>query len=271
MASLADSTIQIAGIGHVYYAAPDTEAPDLFSYEFGDGTTLEASGWTWMGDTSSENLIEFATDGGDVSTLRTWDRTSVRSTREDVTNTVTINAVNLGDDTMKLAFPGSTYDDATKSFDLNMDGSVEKAILVVIVDGSLVSAYLFRRVTLAGSMPALSLDAFTEVAITGTLLSPNSGKASVQVLAPRYATGESQSAPTITEVSPTTAAVGAQITITGTNFDGVRSVTIGGVAATFTKKSATTIVATVPSNATNDGIIVTNGKGKTDAFSFKLA
>jgi hypothetical protein len=271
MASLADSTIQIAGIGHVYYAAPDTEAPDLFSYEFGDGTTLEASGWTWMGDTSSENLIEFATDGGDVSTLRTWDRTSVRSTREDVTNTVTINAVNLGDDTMKLAFPGSTYDDATKSFDLNMDGSVEKAILVVIVDGSLVSAYLFRRVTLAGSMPALSLDAFTEVAITGTLLSPASGKSKVRIFEPRYATGSASAKPTVTAVDPTSAAVGAIITITGTNFDGVRAVKIGGMTASFEKVSSTKITATVPSGATTGGVVVTNNVGDSTSAGFTVA
>ena len=108
MANLGNSKIQIAGRGHVYYAAPDTEAPNLDGYTFGDGTTLEANGWTWLGDTSSENLIEFESDGGDTSTKRTWDRQGVRSTREDVTNKVTINAVNLGEDVMKVAFPGST-------------------------------------------------------------------------------------------------------------------------------------------------------------------
>ena len=46
MANLGNSKIQIAGRGHVYYAAPDTEAPNLDGYVFGDGTTLEGSGWT---------------------------------------------------------------------------------------------------------------------------------------------------------------------------------------------------------------------------------
>ena len=78
MASLADSKIQIAGIGHVYTAAPDTAAPDLYNYKFGDGTTLEASGWTWLGDTSSENLVEVESDGGDFTAKRTWDRQSAR-------------------------------------------------------------------------------------------------------------------------------------------------------------------------------------------------
>ena len=86
MANLGNSKIQIAGRGHVYYAAPDTEAPNLDGYIFGDGTTLEGSGWTWLGDTSSENLIEFESDGGDTSTKRTWDRQGVRSPREDVTH-----------------------------------------------------------------------------------------------------------------------------------------------------------------------------------------
>ena len=71
MANLANSRIQIAGIGHVYYGAVDNVAPNLDGYKFGDGTTLEGVGWTWLGDTSSENLIEFETDGGDTNTKHT--------------------------------------------------------------------------------------------------------------------------------------------------------------------------------------------------------
>ncbi len=52
--------------------------------------------------------------------------------------------------------------------------------------------------------------------------------------------------PTITTVSPTLAVVGATITITGTNFLGASTVTIGSYQTVFTIVSATTITATVP-------------------------
>lgn len=272
MANLGNSKIQIAGKGHVYYGINDTEAPNLDGYVFGDGTTLEASGWTWLGDTSSENLIEFDSDGGDTSTKRTWDRQGVRSTREDVTNKVTINAVNLGEDVMRVAFPGSTYDPAQRAWDIELDASSERAILVVVEDGRIVSGYLFRRVSLAGNMPALSLDKFTEVKIAGTLLSPASGKKRVQLLEPRTVTGIGTAKPTITTLTPASGAAGAKVVIAGANFDGVREVKFGGKAATFEKDSAILITTYVPKgvSAGAQNVVVTNNVGSSDAKPFAV-
>ena len=165
------SVVQIAAIGHVYFGNVDTAAPSLSTYTFGNGSTLSGDGWTWLGDTSSENMIEFESDGGDTETKRTWDRTGVRATREDVTHSMTIHAVNLGDDVINLAFPGSTYDSTNKMWKLNLNGSSEKAILVVVEEGTLVSASWFPRVSLSGKLPTMSIDEFSEVEITGTLLS----------------------------------------------------------------------------------------------------
>lgn len=271
MANLGNSKIQIAGKGHVYIGNVDTVAPNLWGYTFGDGTTLETAGWTWLGDTSSENLIEVETDGGDTSTKRTWDRQGVRSTREDVTNKVTINAVNLGEDVMRVAFPGSTYDAEKGGWDVELDNSSERAVLIVIEDGLLVSGMLFRRVSLAGNLPSLSLDNFSEVKISGTLLSPPSGKTRVQMLEPRTVTGVGTVKPTITALAPATGAVGAKVTITGTNFNGVREVKFGDKVATFEKDSATQITTYVPRGATGSvNVVVTNNIGASDGKQFTV-
>ena len=270
MANLGNSKIQIAGKGHVYIGNVDTVAPNLWGYTFGDGTTLESVGWTWLGDTSSENLIEVETDG-DTSTKRTWDRQGVRSTREDVTNKVTINAVNLGEDVMRVAFPGSTYDAEKGGWDVELDNSSERAVLIVIEDGLLVSGMLFRRVSLAGNLPSLSLDNFSEVKISGTLLSPPSGKTRVQMLEPRTVTGVGAAKPTITTLAPATGAVGAKVTITGTNFNGVREVKFGDKVATFEKDSATQITTYVPRGATGSvNVVVTNNVGASDGKQFTV-
>lgn len=271
MANLGNSKIQIAGKGHVYIGNVDTVAPNLWGYTFGDGTTLETAGWTWLGDTSSENLIEVETDGGDTSTKRTWDRQGVRSTREDVTNKVTINAVNLGEDVMRVAFPGSTYDAEKGGWDVELDNSSERAVLIVIEDGLLVSGMLFRRVSLAGNLPSLSLDNFSEVKISGTLLSPPSGKTRVQMLEPRTVTGVGAAKPAITTLAPATGAVGAKVTITGTNFNGVREVKFGDKVATFEKDSATQITTYVPRGATGSvNVVVTNNVGASDGKQFTV-
>lgn len=271
MANLGNSKIQIAGKGHVYIGNVDTVAPNLWGYTFGDGTTLETAGWTWLGDTSSENLIEVETDGGDTSTKRTWDRQGVRSTREDVTNKVTINAVNLGEDVMRVAFPGSTYDAEKGGWDVELDNSSERAVLIVIEDGLLVSGMLFRRVSLAGNLPSLSLDNFSEVKISGTLLSPPSGKTRVQMLEPRTVTGVGTAKPTITTLAPSSGAVGAKVTITGTNFNGVREVKFGDKVATFEKDSATQITTYVPRGAAGSvNVVVTNNIGASDGKQFTV-
>ena len=271
MANLGNSKIQIAGKGHVYIGNVDTVAPNLWGYTFGDGTTLATAGWTWLGDTSSENLIEVETDGGDTSTKRTWDRQGVRSTREDVTNKVTINAVNLGEDVMRVAFPGSTYDAEKGGWDVELDNSSERAVLVVIEDGLLVSGMLFRRVSLTGNLPSLSMDNFSEVKISGTLLSPPSGKTRVQMLEPRTVTGVGTAKPTITTLAPDAGAVGAKVTITGANFNGVREVKFGDKVATFEKDSDTKITTYVPRGATGAvNVVVTNNVDASDGKQFTV-
>ena len=76
--------------------------------------------------------------------------------------------------------------------------------------------------------------------------------------------------PSIASLSPTSAAVGAAVTIAGTNFgasQGTSTVTFNGVAATtVTSWSSGTIVVTVPAAATTGNVVVTvNGVPSTGA------
>jgi hypothetical protein len=67
-------------------------------------------------------------------------------------------------------------------------------------------------------------------------------------------------APSITSFTPTTAITGTQVVITGTNFTGTTAVSFGGVAASFTINSPTSITATVISGVSGN-VSVTNPAG----------
>src|SRR5579862_1073416 len=79
--------------------------------------------------------------------------------------------------------------------------------------------------------------------------------------------------PTISSLSPTSGAVGASITITGTNFgqnQGGSTVKFNGISATATSWSATSIVATVPSAATSGNVVVTVSNKASNGVNFTI-
>src|SRR6266567_4401448 len=79
--------------------------------------------------------------------------------------------------------------------------------------------------------------------------------------------------PTITSLSVTTGAVGAAVTITGTNLgatQGTGIVTFGGATATVGTWSATSITTTVPSGATTGNLVVNASGVATNGVSFTV-
>ena len=191
MATLSDTKLQIAGIGHVYTAPVDTAPIDYSKFTFNPTSTLagvtattgpytgyKAGSWTWLGDTSAENLIEFETDGGDPTTKRSWDRQNLRVIREAQTVSGTVNSINASGKDMALAFPGGTYDAATSSFTPSGSGeSAQIAMLVVVEDGNEVGGIVFPSVDMQGRLPTFSLEEFTEFPLPFNVLnSPTTGK-----------------------------------------------------------------------------------------------
>lgn len=172
MAAPTDPTPVIAETGHIYVADPGASlaATDLATYTFNAAKPDHLKGWTWLGDTSSENLPEFESDGGDQNAVHTWDRKSLRVTTEAKTHTVKFSAVTTTDAAMSTAFPGSTWNVQDKAWDVNLDGTVDKAVLMVVEDGEMVCAHLFSKVTLSGSLPSLDAENFSEIEISGTIL-----------------------------------------------------------------------------------------------------
>ncbi len=83
--------------------------------------------------------------------------------------------------------------------------------------------------------------------------------------------GTTTPAPTITSFSPASGAVGASVTITGTNLGSATAVKFNGTTATIGTNTATSITTTVPAGATDGKITVTTAGGTaTSAASFDV-
>jgi hypothetical protein len=112
-----------------------------------------------------------------------------------------------------------------------------------------------------GGVTATAISVFNATTITATTPAGSAGAANVVVTTPAGTSGTSgnnrytyvtSAAPTVTAITANsgTTAGGTSVTITGTNFTGATTASIGGSAATFvTVVNATTITAATPAHA----------------------
>lgn len=175
MATAETVKLHIAGIGHVFFNDVDAEPIDPTQFKFLDESTYGTS--TWLGDTSSENLIEFEADGGDTTYKRTWDRLRTGVVRESETIAMTINSVNASRETFNLGFADHVYDEASGSFEVSGSGkSTSKSIQVITEDGSNIASLYLPNVDVTGSFPSFNLEEYMEFPLSGALLnSPTNG------------------------------------------------------------------------------------------------
>lgn len=163
-----DSVLQIADIAHVYQADVDTKALDLSGYSFNNGKPQ--GDWHWIGDISAENVLEVSSDGGEATNLRSHDRYGVRTKHENETITLTINALNISEDTFNLGWTGVTTD-ASGMIKIGTNASaVPKALFVVIEDEEGTGGAYFPNTSIKGSFPVFDLENFTEIPLTCSVL-----------------------------------------------------------------------------------------------------
>jgi hypothetical protein len=113
-----------------------------------------------------------------------------------------------------------------------------------------------------GGIPAISFTVNSATSITAIIGTGASGNVSVTTPegTATLAGFTFIPAPTITSFTPTSAASGAIVTITGTNFMGTTAVSFGGTAATsFNVNSSTSITATVGAGASGNVSVTTPG------------
>lgn len=158
------SELIIPGTGAVFIAEPDTEVPDVALIDFKKESTF--TGWKWLGHTSRENAVALSKEGGEPSTLGSWEDPALRSENSATTWSMTVNALEVTKETLQLALPNGVWDDTKKSLRVSGNtGAIDKAVLVVMKDNKNgQGAILFPNGAVSlGEAPSISVESFFEI------------------------------------------------------------------------------------------------------------
>jgi hypothetical protein len=137
-----DNAVLTAGSGWVFLAPPNTVSPtdEEVSPTVGafDPTDLDAA-WVPVGHTSRDDLPEFGSDGGDTEVLGSWQNAALRQVVTDTAiDFVVLTLLQFDNDTLSLYYGAAnplTNGERRFRVKTSATGTVEKAMLIVIVDG----------------------------------------------------------------------------------------------------------------------------------------
>lgn len=183
MAGMNDNAVLTAGSGWVFLAPANTASPtDVQISPLTGGFVPSAIpvAWVPVGHTSRDDLPEFGSDGGDSEVRGSW---QVASLRQVVTETpvdfVTLNLLQFDNDTLALYYgQANPMASASRRFRVatSSTGTVEKALLIVIVDGlTSVGFYAPRASFKREDAISLATDDFGQLPVRATFLQGYSG------------------------------------------------------------------------------------------------
>lgn len=214
---LTKDPVLVPNTGYVFVATAGTPKPEL-PLDIRNLNTLKQSvgtAWSSIGHTSLENGITHETEGDDPEVLGSWQNPSLRTTSPPRVYSVTLALADFTLDTYRLYYGGG---------DVAPDGSFvipatptpqERALLIVAVDGDRHVVEYYERVSIIGG-EGVTYDpsALTEMQVVATVLGGTSGLGEISPV--MWGAAVEVNPPTITSISPESAAPGETVTITGT-------------------------------------------------------
>lgn len=135
-----DTALLTAGSGHVLVsdytggsAGAEPTHAQLLTFA-SSGTT--PSNWDPLGHTSQDNLLEPSQDGGEVTTSGSWQKPTLKTTQEPVTESITVPSIQLLDNkVLTLYYGGGDYSTPKRFIGPATPTPVEKRVCFVLIDG----------------------------------------------------------------------------------------------------------------------------------------
>lgn len=130
-----DTAFVVPTRGFVYLAPVGTAAPTVADLA-APATPFAILGH--VGTADGDGLPTFTSDGGDVTTLGSWNKAAVRTTTEPLTQSVEFSASQLDAESLRL-YTSADGGDVAGRFDVfghEVNQGVQTALLIVIQDGT---------------------------------------------------------------------------------------------------------------------------------------
>ncbi|MER5643948.1 hypothetical protein [Streptosporangium sp. NPDC002524] len=246
---LTKDPVLVPATGYVFVAAEGTPKPVLPLDILNLRTLRESVGSSWasIGNTSLENGITHESEGDEPEVLGTWQNPALRTTSPAKIYTVTLALADFNLETYKLYYGGGGVS-ADGSFIIpSVPSSTTKAMLIVAVDGDRHVVEYYERVSLIGA-EGVTYDpaALSEMPVKATILGGSNGLGEISPV--MWGKSVEISPPTLSAVTPGTAAPGATVQLTGTNLDAPLTVWFGVYEGTgvVTTPTGTQVTVTVP-------------------------
>jgi hypothetical protein len=175
VAGLDSTAVVLPGTGYLFAndtpgaAPPATTASAIAALNL-EAATL-ATGWNNIGHTSRENNVSLGKDGGDRTTLGTWQAPSLRVAIDPITWSFNFKSVQVSNQTFKWYFGGGSAATADRYDVPDTPTAVDAALWICLVDGSYRLPLYIARASLVGG-DALSVDpeSFLEMDIVATVV-----------------------------------------------------------------------------------------------------
>ena len=185
-----DNAVYFAEYGTIFYAEPGTALPanGLKGFHLTDTEVASADDgkkWKNLGHTSNSNKIEINLEGGESDSFRSWLKSILKTKKSsDGSMTVTANALQMDEETLKLIFNGT---DTTNGVGANVNSDPKELAIVVITQETQnstepVFGFHFPKTKVSPSGGPQLNDDFIEQGLTATVESPGTGKSDFEFL-----------------------------------------------------------------------------------------
>lgn len=185
-----DNAVYFAEYGTIFYAEPGTALPTngLKGFHLTDTEVASADDgkkWKNLGHTSNSNKIEINLEGGESESFRSWLKSNLKTKKSsDGSMTVTANALQMDEETLKLIFNGT---DTTNGVGANVNSDPKELAIVVITQETQnstepVFGFHFPKTKVSPSGGPQLNDDFIEQGLTATVESPGTGKPDFEFL-----------------------------------------------------------------------------------------
>ncbi|WP_052422508.1 IPT/TIG domain-containing protein [Nonomuraea candida] len=243
---LTKDPVLVPATGYVFVAPEGTPKPTL-PLDIRNLRTLRESvgiSWASIGNTSLENGISHESEGDEAEVLGTWQNPALRTTTPPKIYTVTLALADFTIETYKLYYGGGTVSPDGSFVIPSVPAATTKAMLIVAVDGDRHVVEYYERVSLIGAEGvAYDPAALSEMPVKATILGGQSGLGEISPV--MWGKAVAINPPTLTSVTPISAAPGTVITLNGTNLTAPLTVWFGVYEGTEVTTTPTGTQATV--------------------------